>query len=156
MKKKVIFIIFLLVFSLISNKSIGVSNENVTKLYFLSEINNIRYEKTGDWYADCILLENYDVRTTKKKFALIDTGMSHTESEMLEFLKNKGVNKLEFVLITHCHLDHIGGIEMLLNNIKVDTLYIKEIDKIYVNSYISQSNYDNALKLSAEKGIKII
>lgn len=158
MKKKVMFIIFLLVLSLISNKSIGISNENITKIYFLSEINNARYEKTGEWYADCILLENYDVQTGKKKFALIDTGTSGTQNEMLKFLKDKGVDKLDFVLITHCHSDHAGAIKALLNNVKVDTLYIKEVDKVYVNSFenVFQSNYDTALKLCAQKGIRII
>ncbi len=43
---------------------------------------------------------------------------------IIPLLKNKGVDKLDYLLITHPHNDHIGGASSIINKIKVDTLIV--------------------------------
>ena len=47
------------------------------------------------------------------------------EDRVLRHLKNVGVNKLDFVLGTHVHSDHIGGVDEVLNHYSVEKLYLK-------------------------------
>ena len=86
--------------------------------------------------ADAALLQYGDGKTAK--YALIDTGASsyhetsdtsidQTKTPIYEYLNKLGVKHLEFVLLTHPHQDHIGGMAKILSD---DTI---QIDKIYGN-----------------------
>lgn len=41
---------------------------------------------------------------------LVDVGPAATVRELIESLKNLGIEKLDYVLLTHIHLDHAGGV----------------------------------------------
>ena len=53
--------------------------------------------------GDAILIER------NGKFALIDTGDVEHRPRMAEYLRKYGVKKVDTVIITHPHGDHIGG-----------------------------------------------
>jgi competence protein ComEC len=57
-----------------------------------------------------------------KRAALIDAGVS--ESAILPQLVDRGVNRLEFMLLTHAHPDHCGGIPALLRHLEVNRLLV--------------------------------
>ncbi|HEX6305354.1 MAG TPA: ComEC/Rec2 family competence protein [Anaerolineales bacterium] len=52
--------------------------------------------------------------------ALIDAG--NPASGSLEYLQSQGIMHLDFVIATHTHADHIGGLAEVLLNIPVDTV----------------------------------
>lgn len=68
--------------------------------------------------------------STKYNTILIDTGGSIFgefdvgEKIVLPYLLKKGVNKLDAVFITHFHEDHSEGLLTLIENIKIDNLFI--------------------------------
>lgn len=116
-----------------------------TTMYFLSAVTKNRGQ------GDCILLEN------NGKFGLIDTGSSATQNQVIEYLKGKGVKQLEFMLITHCHFDHMGAALKVMQTFPIQTLYIKEYDEDYVVMYKGhQEAYNNIIELAKNKKIKII
>lgn len=102
-----------------------------TKIHFIS----LHRPDTGEFKtSDAILLES------NGKYALIDTGFSSTRSSLYNYLMQFATNgtlKLEFVLITHNHTDHIGALTYLLqkDNIKIKTLYI---NKYYKNDIMAR------------------
>lgn len=57
------------------------------------------------------------------KTMLIDGGNSDDSSLMYAFLKNKGVSHLDYVIATHAHEDHVGGLSGALNYATVGTVY---------------------------------
>ncbi len=77
--------------------------------------------------SDAILLES------DGKYAMIDTGSQTSSIDIIDFLHDLGVKKLEFVLITHFHSESFGGVygeiesdNLLLSDIKIGKLYMKE------------------------------
>ena len=76
--------------------------------------------------GDCELIMLPD-----KKTLLIDGGDVGTEDEVVDYLKAEGIEKIDYMLATHPHADHIGGLDDLLNNFEVGTFimpYIPESD----------------------------
>jgi len=49
-----------------------------------------------------------------KRNTLVDVGPSSTVPGLLEELKNRGISRLDLILLSHIHLDHSGGLAGLL------------------------------------------
>ena len=113
---------FIIIFTFSLNKVNAATNEN-TKIYFLSNIS----QKFGA--ADCIIIEK------NGRYGMIDSGRPETNNEsnpyLNNWLKEKNIFELDFVIITHIHGDHIGGMEYLLKDesIKIDKIYLKKSDE---------------------------
>ena len=57
--------------------------------------------------------------TTDQSSLLIDAGENDKGDEVLEFLDQLGLEKLDYVIATHPDADHIGGMDTVLQNIEV-------------------------------------
>ncbi|RSK10109.1 Toxin A [Streptococcus oralis] len=127
--------------------------------------------------SDAILLES------RGHFALIDMGEDYDfpdgsnprypdrwgitmdndqvlEDRLFRHLKQVGVEKLDFILGTHVHSDHIGSADEVLKHYPVDKFYLKRYSderittqwRLWDNLY----NYDNAVKTALERGVNLI
>lgn len=89
---------------------------------FSSDVSEIHFIDVGHGDAALIIEGQYKI--------LIDTGDAY--SPVIEILNRRGINRLNAVILTHAHDDHIGGLNELLKVIKVDQIYCNEetLDKI--------------------------
>jgi competence protein ComEC len=73
---------------------------------------------------------------------LIDTGTD--SADVLSMLQKRGVEKIDVMILTHMHEDHIGGADEIINEIDTDILYMPQI------GYNSQAyqNLENAVNQS--------
>ena len=63
---------------------------------------------------------------------LIDTGDIEENNTISEYLNKRGIRSIDYVFITHSDSDHIGGLEDIMENVKVK----KIITNIYENKQI--------------------
>lgn len=64
--------------------------------------------------ADSILIRQGEVN------ALIDAGERGDGDDVLAYLSQQGVKKLDLVIATHPHADHIGGMTDVINGLAID------------------------------------
>lgn len=78
------------------------------------------------------------LKTPRNKYMIIDTGKSgyrgsSSKAKMIiiKYLRDKGIKEIDSLILTHFDNDHAGGAVDLLENVK--------IDKVYVNSLFDDS-----------------
>lgn len=86
----------------------------------VSSDTTVHFIDTG--HSDSILIEN------NGQFALIDTGDRDDDAKVNSYLKNQGVNRLEYLIITHFHADHFGAADTVINDFEVGTTLVSNGD----------------------------
>ena len=98
--------------------------------------------------ADAILL------LADGKAMLIDAGYKHNADEIVAYLKNKGVSRLEYVILTHGDKDHVGGMADVLRSFEVGQVLIspKKEKSEYYSDMVAVMQEKNSSCVSPEVG----
>ena len=82
------------------------------------------------------------------KTMLIDAGEADEVAGVLSYIKGRGHKKLDYVLCTHPHSDHIGGMTQVLKSFDVGQVYMPQVVH-------TSKNYERLLLLIREKGLPV-
>lgn len=91
-------------------------------------------------WGDIIILKDGDA------VALIDTGYDKNFEQIRDYLDGLGVRKIDFLLLSHFHIDHYGSIKKLVEHYPVDRVYLKEyscLDKSTAGGKVADEDYRN-------------
>jgi len=93
--------------------------------------------------GDAILLQH-----EKGDTVLIDGGdrFSSVKEKMISYLTEAGVERIDAIIATHPHADHIGGLPAVIENFPVDVIY--DSGRVHTSK-----TYENYLMLIDEKDI---
>ncbi len=89
---------------------------------------------------------------TKGKTVLIDAGENGRGEDVLAYLESQGVSKLDLVIGTHPHSDHIGGLDEVMRAVEVDTLLMPYIPEELVPT---TKTYEDVLLTASEQGVQV-
>lgn len=141
-------LIILIAFLIINNqdkiKNLFNQNNNQNQNDYINTNNDllkVHYLDVGQ--GDSIFIELPNNETM-----LIDAAESYQSEKIINYLKNLNYQKIDYVIGTHPHTDHIGGLKDIINTF--------EIGKIYMPKVVSTTKtYESLLMTIKDKNLKI-
>ncbi|ERP38768.1 metallo-beta-lactamase [Chitinivibrio alkaliphilus ACht1] len=92
--------------------------------------------------------------TTNNHAILVDAGPPTMGDSLVRYLRRHSVSHLDFVIATHPHADHIGGLSTLFAEKSVDTLlcaYHPHTTQTYEN-YVAAAKHAHIPRVAARRG----
>ncbi len=71
--------------------------------------------------ADCTLIESNGL------YMLIDSGEEEDGETVKKYLRDRGVDRLTYVIATHPHEDHIGGMDDVIDSFQTDNVIMPKV-----------------------------
>lgn len=85
----------------------------------LNETLKVHFIDVGQ--ADSILIQQGD------QFMLIDGGNNEDSDLLVNYLNHQGVKDIKYVIGTHPHEDHIGGLDAVINSFNIETVMMPKV-----------------------------
>ena len=115
-----VFITILCMFTLTGcNISINTSY-STTNSSISADKAQIYYLDVGQGDAELICLPTGET-------ILIDAGLKSGSDRLTAYLKELGVDKIDILIATHPHADHIGGMEKVIQNFEIGEIYMPKV-----------------------------
>lgn len=93
--------------------------------------------------GDSIFIELPDGRTM-----LIDASISEASDTIEGYIKGRGHEKIDYLIATHPHADHIGGMRAIVNAFEIGEVWMPNADS-------TSATYEKLLTAIDEKGLSI-
>ncbi len=130
--KKLIVLLVAVVLGLLGYELFPIEQKSLTGM-------EVTYLDVGN--ADCAILRMEDGTNL-----VIDAATEGQEEKILAKLQQKGIEKIDFLIATHPHSDHIGSMEAIMDAVQVDNIVLP--------SAVHTSNlYEDLLKAIKAHGI---
>ena len=142
-KKKLLYLIFLLIISgLLYLYDNYYNNESIDKRIVTNASGDLVVQFIDVGEADCTLISNNGHNM------LIDAGNNRDGKLLVNYFKSIGINKFDYLITTHSHEDHIGGMDNIINSFEVNKFYIPNVsvDNMTYKEVIKSLNNKNINK----------
>ena len=139
-KKILTFIIILVIFFVIFNRYTSISYNTITVTQYNSEDElQIHIIDVGQAESILIVQDGFTM--------LVDSGDNFTGDDVVKYIKNLGIDKIDIFLITHFHRDHAGGAHKIISSLDVKKIVCHKFSDLstmqerfwYIDMSISRS-----------------
>ncbi len=79
---------------------------------------------------------------------LIDAGNNNDGYLVVDYLESQGVKKLDYVIGTHPHEDHIGGLDNVINSFDIGKIIMPKVSN-------NTKTFEDVLNAISNKGLKV-
>ena len=129
-------------------------NSALDELYDQAGLSSVPTEAEGDLLvhfidvgqADCELIQ------TPEQNVLIDAGEIGEGPAIIDYLKAQGVSRLDMVIATHPHADHIGSMAEIIDAFEIGTVLFSDVPD---NLIPTTRTYERLLDAIERKNLKI-
>ncbi len=118
-----------------SSQSAAVSGQNM-KVHFLD---------VGQ--ADCVVVQLPNDQTM-----VIDAGNNGDGKLVVQYLQNLGISSIDYLVGTHPHEDHIGGMDNLIRAFRIKAFYMPKVSEKLTPT---TATYNDVLTAAEDKKLKI-
>ena len=120
---------------------------------YFSETHKIKPETSGEnltiTYLNVGQGDSSFIEFPNGKCMLIDASTSSEGEKVCNHIAAKGYEKIDYVVATHPHNDHIGGMDMVMQCFEIGTAYLPD-------AVTSTSTYLSFLKLLKKSGTTVV
>lgn len=113
---KSLILISMLAVSLFLNGCSSIANGENNKEMSSNKNVIVNFIDTGN--SDAILIKDGDT------FALIDGGDNDDEKFIVDYLKKQGVKSIKYLISSHPHADHLGGLDAVVKNFDIENVFV--------------------------------
>ena len=99
-------------------------------------------------YIDVGQGDSIFIELPNKETMLIDAGEAYKSDSVINYLNNLGIKRIDYVVGTHPHTDHIGGLESVINTFDIGSIYMP-------NAISTSKTYEDLLTTISNKGLKV-
>lgn len=149
--KKMIYLILVVIVSYLVFEDDSLIREYISGNSVVNNDNIYSDNIDGDLKVNFIDVGQGDsifIELPNDKGMLIDAGENSEADKVINYIKNTGYEKIDYVVGTHPHTDHIGGLAKVIDNF--------DIGKIYMPKAISSSKtYENLLTTIKDNGLSV-
>ena len=107
-----------------------LSGEEFTNQVSIEQGFNVELFEVSDKLAFIKNFGNVAVFKNGSKGLLIDTGMGVSSNQVINKLKEWGIDEIEYIIYTHGHVDHVGGTDLIAKAFKNDFLQVVSHEKV--------------------------
>lgn len=119
--------------------SLETNSQNTDSITQSKEL-KVHYINVGQ--GDSILVQ------VNGKSLLIDAGPESNKDDLLKYLAKQNIKKLDYVVVTHPHEDHIGGMKEIIERYKIGQFYAPKVTQ-------DTKVFENMIKALSDKNLKI-
>ncbi len=105
----------------VSNMGEQTNSQNEQEVEFVAQ-EDLLIDFIDVGQADSILIRNQD------EVMLIDAGTNEAGETVVNYLQNLGITKIDYLIGTHPHEDHIGGLDDVINHFDIGQIYMPKIE----------------------------
>ena len=99
-------------------------------------------------YIDVGQGDSIFIELPNKETMLIDAGEAYEADNVINYIKNLGISKIDYIVGTHPHTDHIGGLEEVINTFDIGSIYMPKATS-------TSKTYLDLLTTISDKGLKV-
>lgn len=119
-----------------------------TKTVYITDGDNKPQRNLSVHYIDVGQADSILVMLPNGQNLLIDAGNNSDGDLVVEYIKLRGINTLDYVIGTHPHEDHIGGLDTVIDAFNIGKVYMPKV------SHTSRT-FEDVLKAIQNKGLQV-
>lgn len=120
------------------NHNIEEVNEDIEVNKILNSSLKVQYIDVGQ--ADCVLIQN------DNENMLIDAGNNEDGKKLVSYLSKIGITDFKYVVGTHPHEDHIGGLDNIIKSFNIEKVFLPD-------AYTTTATFEDVLIALEDKNM---
>jgi len=123
---------------------------SLTTCDILTEVNTVITDdgKLSVHFIDVGQADSIFIKLPTGKTMLIDAGNNIDGEDVVRYIRRQGVDTIDYLIGTHPHADHIGGMDDVIENLNIENIYMPRVTA-------DTMTFEEVLLAIKDKGLKI-